>query len=127
MDGKPGLFRSMPGEWDGQLAESWTMSKDGLAYEFVLRKGVRFHNGDPLTAEDVKFSFERYHGAAAKLLKDRVREITIVDLHDSRDDRARRAAEYAEIAKLGRDVVIRSETRIDVLPHHVLPAGRRGW
>src|SRR5438445_11677355 len=42
------------------LAESWTVSPDGRAYEFVLRKGARFHNGDPVTAADVKFSFERY-------------------------------------------------------------------
>ena len=48
------------------------MAKDGLSYEFVLRKGARFHNGDPVTAEDVKFSFERYKGAAAKSLKERV-------------------------------------------------------
>jgi peptide/nickel transport system substrate-binding protein len=61
------------------LAESWAMSKDGLTYEFVLRRGVKFHNGDPVTAEDVKFSFERYRGAAAKLLKERVREVQIVD------------------------------------------------
>src|SRR5713101_4685114 len=47
------------------LAESWTMSRDGRTWEFVLRKGARFHNGDPVTAEDVKFSFERYRGAAA--------------------------------------------------------------
>src|SRR5215467_10872142 len=33
------------------LAESWTLSADGLAYEFVLRNGARFHNGDPVTAE----------------------------------------------------------------------------
>ena len=46
--------------------------KDGLVYEFVLRKGVLFHNGDPLTADDVKFSCERYRGAASKPLKDRV-------------------------------------------------------
>src|SRR6185312_16933515 len=51
------------------LAESWTASKDGLSYEFVLRSGAKFHNGDPVTAEDVKFSFERYKGASAKLLK----------------------------------------------------------
>ena len=61
------------------LAESWTSSPDGLTYEFVLRKGVTFHNGDPVTAEDVKFSFERYHGGAAKLLKDRVKEVRVVD------------------------------------------------
>jgi MarR-like DNA-binding transcriptional regulator SgrR of sgrS sRNA len=61
------------------LAASWTTAKDGLAYEFVLREGVKFHNGDPVTAEDVKFSFERYRGGAAKLLKERVREVQVID------------------------------------------------
>jgi hypothetical protein len=61
------------------LAESWTMSKDGLTCEFVLRKGIRFHNGDPVTGEDVKFSFERYQGGAAKLLKEKVREVQVAD------------------------------------------------
>src|ERR671922_1322187 len=61
------------------LAESWTASKDGLTYEFVIRKGVKFHNGEPVTADDVKFSFERYKGSGNKLLKERVREIQIVD------------------------------------------------
>ena len=61
------------------LAESWTMSRDGLVYEFVLRKNARFHNGEPVTSDDVKFSFERYKGAAAKLLKDRVKEIQTPD------------------------------------------------
>src|SRR5438094_5569762 len=74
------LVKPMPGgDNTPSLAESWTMSKDGLTYEFVLRKGVKFHNGDPVTAEDVKFSFERYNGSAAKPLKDRVREVQIVD------------------------------------------------
>jgi peptide/nickel transport system substrate-binding protein len=74
------LVKPMPGgDNTPSLAESWTVSKDGLTYEFVLRKGVKFHNGDPLTAEDVKFSFDRYRGASAKLLKDRVREVQIVD------------------------------------------------
>jgi peptide/nickel transport system substrate-binding protein len=74
------LVKPMPGgDNTPSLAQSWTASKDGLTYEFVLRKGVKFHNGDPVTAEDVKFSFERYHGAAAKLLKDRVRDVQIVD------------------------------------------------
>jgi peptide/nickel transport system substrate-binding protein len=74
------LVKPMPGgDNTPSLAESWTQSKDGLIYEFVLRKNVKFHNGDPVTAEDVKFTFDRYRGAAAKLLHDRVREVQIVD------------------------------------------------
>src|SRR5713101_4579596 len=74
------LVKPMPGNPAAPcLAESWSASADGLTYEFVLRKGVRFHNGDPVTADDVKFSFDRYKGAAAKLLKDKVREVQIVD------------------------------------------------
>src|SRR3989442_3366345 len=61
------LLKPMPGKAMAlSLAESWNMSPDGLVYEFVLRKGVRFHNGEPVTAEDVKFSFERYRGISAK-------------------------------------------------------------
>src|SRR5688572_10000518 len=59
------------------LAESWTESPDGLRYEFVLRRGATFHNGEPLTADDVRFSFERYRGAAARLLKDKVKTIEV--------------------------------------------------
>jgi peptide/nickel transport system substrate-binding protein len=74
------LVKPMPGgDNTPSLAESWTQSKDGLVYEFVLRKNAKFHNGDPVTAEDVKFSFDRYKGAAAKLLHDRVREVQVVD------------------------------------------------
>ena len=74
------MVKPMPGNaMAPSLAESWTAAKDGLTYEFVVRKGVVFHNGDPLTADDVKFSFERYRGAAAKLLKDKVVAVEIVD------------------------------------------------
>ena len=67
------LVKPMPGQPNApSLAESWSVSKDGLVYEFVLRKGVKFHDGEPLTAEDVKFSFERYRGSAKQTLKDRV-------------------------------------------------------
>src|SRR5438128_188014 len=61
------------------LAESWTASPDGLVYEFVLRKGVKFHNGESVTAEDTKFSFERYRGAAHKTLKERVASVETPD------------------------------------------------
>ncbi len=41
------------------LAESHTVSPDGLTYEFTLRPNARFHNGEPVTAEDVRFSWQR--------------------------------------------------------------------
>jgi peptide/nickel transport system substrate-binding protein len=67
------LAKAMPGNPTApSLAESWQVSPDGRVYEFTLRKGVKFHNGDPLTSEDVKFSFERYKGASAKAIHDRV-------------------------------------------------------
>src|SRR6476620_8346435 len=74
------LVRPYPGQKMGpSLAESWEESEDGLTYQFKLRPGLQFHFGDPLTTEDVKFSFERYQGAGAQTLKDHVREIAIVD------------------------------------------------
>jgi peptide/nickel transport system substrate-binding protein len=74
------LVKPMPGNPMAPcLAESWSVSPDGLIYEFVLRRGVKFHNGDPVTADDVKFSFERYRGVSAKILKDKVRQVQAVD------------------------------------------------
>ena len=74
------LVKPMPGNASTPcLAESWTASPDGLTYEFVLRKNVRFHDGEAVTADDVKFSFERYHGASAKTLKEHVASVDIVD------------------------------------------------
>src|SRR6266436_2317162 len=74
------LVKPMPGNaMAPSLAESWSLSKDGLVQEFVLRPGVKFHNGEPVTADDVKFSFERYRGAANKVMKDRVAAVEVVD------------------------------------------------
>jgi peptide/nickel transport system substrate-binding protein len=74
------LVRPYPGRKMGpSLAESWQESPDGKTYEFKLRPGLKFHNGDPITTEDVKFSFERYKGASAALLHERVSEVEIVD------------------------------------------------
>jgi peptide/nickel transport system substrate-binding protein len=61
------------------LATRWNESEDGLTYDFELRQGVKFHNGDPFTAEDVKFSFERYKGAGSRELKQKVKAIDIVN------------------------------------------------
>jgi len=70
------LVKPMPGNLaTPSLAESWTLSPDGRSYEFKLRENLKFHNGDPFTADDVKFSFARAKG---KLLHDKVKEITVV-------------------------------------------------
>lgn len=53
------VFPSPAGEMEPKLAESWTVSPDGLVYTFKLKEGVKFHDGSELTAEDVKFSVER--------------------------------------------------------------------
>ena len=73
------LVKPMPGNpMTPSLAESWSASKDGLTYDFVLRKNVRFHDGEIVSADDVKFSFERYRGAAAALLKSKVASVEVV-------------------------------------------------
>src|SRR5437867_7253356 len=71
------LVKPMPGNsMTPSLAESWTLSADQKTYEFKLREGLKFHNGDPFTAEDVKFSFQG--SKVGKVLKDRVRDVEIV-------------------------------------------------
>src|SRR6266702_1297309 len=55
------MVKPMPGKaLAPSLAESWSSSEDGMTYDFVLREGIKFHNGDPVTADDVKFSYQRY-------------------------------------------------------------------
>jgi peptide/nickel transport system substrate-binding protein len=74
------MVKPMPGQpLAPSLAQSWSASEDGLSYDFALRQGATFHNGDPVTAEDVRFSFERYRGASHDLMKERVAVIETPD------------------------------------------------
>ncbi len=75
-----GMVKSMPGQLQApSLAKSWSVTPDGLTYDFELRAGALFHNGDPVTSEDVKFSLLRYHGSDNSLLKQRVEAIETPD------------------------------------------------
>jgi peptide/nickel transport system substrate-binding protein len=71
------------------LAESWTVSADGLQRDFNLRKNVKFHNGDPFTAEDVKFTFERIMAPDSthsyrRGFQDSLERVDVVDPHTAR-------------------------------------------
>ena len=79
------LVKPMPGNpMAPSLATQWSESEDGLTYDFELRQGVKFHNGDPFTAEDVHYSFERYKGTGATELKKKVKAVEIVNPHHVR-------------------------------------------
>ncbi|HEY8446324.1 MAG TPA: ABC transporter substrate-binding protein [Thermomicrobiales bacterium] len=64
-----------------ELAESWEISEDGLVYTFKLRQGVTFHNGRPLVAEDVKYSFERY-GSEESVVRSDLASVESVEAPD---------------------------------------------
>jgi peptide/nickel transport system substrate-binding protein len=74
------MVKPMPGKLlVPSLAESWTAAEDGLSYEFLLRENIKFHSGEPVDAEDVKFSFERYRGASHQMMRARVASVDVID------------------------------------------------
>jgi peptide/nickel transport system substrate-binding protein len=74
------LLKPMPGGiYAPCLAESYSISPDQKIYEFNLRREVKFHNGDTMTAEDVVFSFSRYKAAFAKSLQARTEKVEAVN------------------------------------------------
>jgi len=68
-----------------KLAEGWEVSEDGTVYTFRLREGVRFHNGDPFTAADVKYTFDQARNPALQGqwlgILGGLEEVTVVDDH----------------------------------------------
>ena len=61
------------------LAERYEFAKDGKSATFWLRDGIKFHNGEPVTPDDVKFSYENYRGALASAFKAKTEAVDIVD------------------------------------------------
>ena len=74
------MVKPMPGNsLAPSLAESVSVSDDKLIYDMVIRRGAKFHDGTPVTSDDVKFSFERYRGARSAQIKGRVASIETPD------------------------------------------------
>ena len=61
------------------LAESWEWSEDFSSITFKMRPDTMFHNGDPVTTEDVKFTFENYSGAQADIFEASTAGVDLVD------------------------------------------------
>jgi len=61
------------------LAERYEFAKDGKSATFWLREGIKFHDGEPVTPEDVRFSYESYRGALASAFKAKTEAVDIVD------------------------------------------------
>jgi len=69
----------------GDLAESWTVSKDGLTYTFKLHKGVKFHDGSAFSSQDVKASYDRIRNpptGVVSLRKGAYSDIASIDTPD---------------------------------------------
>ncbi|MBI3966570.1 MAG: ABC transporter substrate-binding protein [Chloroflexi bacterium] len=74
------LVKHMPGKtFAPSLAESYEIAPDFKSATFKLRPNIKFHNGEPLTTEDVKYTYEKYRGANAKVLKDKTERIETPD------------------------------------------------
>lgn len=74
------LVKPMPGNLHTPaLAEQFEVGNDFKTATFVLRKGIKFHHGDPVTPADVKFTFEHYRGGQAKVLHEKTERIELVD------------------------------------------------
>lgn len=70
------------GEWIPKLATEWSVSEDGLTWTLTLVDGVTFHDGEPMTADDVAFSIELYRDTVYPLLTSYAKpfvEVTVVD------------------------------------------------
>ena len=67
----------------GDLAESWTVAKDGLTYTFKLRKGVKFHDGSTLTSQDIKATYERLRDGPRSVRKASYADIDRIDTPDA--------------------------------------------
>jgi peptide/nickel transport system substrate-binding protein len=105
-----GLTRSTAaGEVVPALAESWRIAPDGKEYTFVLRRGVKFHNGDLVTAGDVKWSLERMMNPATKSRRfANLKSIDAVEVRDAGTVVVRLKAPAADFLAVLADSVILS-------------------
>ncbi len=84
----------------GDLAESWTVSKDGLTYTFKLHKGVKFHDGSTFSSEDIKATYDRLRNPPPGVRS--LREASYADIDVDRDAGSAHGGIQAEEARTPR-------------------------
>lgn len=76
------LVHYVDGEWKGQLAESWEFGEGNMSLTFHLREDATFHSGDPVTAEDVKYSLDTNLARAGQASnREKITDVAVVDEH----------------------------------------------
>ena len=70
----------------GDLAESWTISRDGLTYTFKIRRGVKFHDGSRLTARDIKATYDKIANPPAGVTSARKGQYAVIEAVEAADD-----------------------------------------
>lgn len=76
------INRDYDGSFKPGLADKWEMSPDGKVYTFTLKKGVKFHSGKDFTADDVKYTFERWLGNAKSPTAYTIKPISTIETPD---------------------------------------------
>lgn len=126
------------GEVKPFLAESWKISPDGKEYTFVLRKGVKFHNGEEMTAEDIKWAVEYakdpQHGATAKPNLDDVDAVRVVDKYTVRFVMKRPLVSFLPgLSELGvlfvlpKNSIPTGQTKVQAMPPGTGPFAFKEW
>lgn len=120
------------------LAESWKISPDGKEYTFNLRRGVKFHNGAEMTAEDIKwvaeYSVDPQHGATGKPYLEKVESVRVVDRYTVKFVLKQPAAAF--LTSLGslrtffvlpKDSIPKGQTKVQTMPPGTGPFAFREW
>src|SRR5438477_226227 len=100
----------------GDLAESWTTSKDGLTYTFKIRRGVKFHDGSALTARDVKASYDKIINPPPGLTSPRKGQYAVIESRAFNP-----SARDAMVSSLGSKITVKEsawDCALWVVPHH---------
>lgn len=113
MEGKPGLYRSHPREWDPHIAESWTSEDGGATLVFKIRRGARFPSGRAVTAHAVKYSFDRglLSPGYMKLIFPTLIQVSSPDQFQVRDDYTF-AVKMKSASPMGMDTIALSNNAI---------------